>query len=562
MEFDVTSQPATGPTPAAAEPSGSPFHRGERAVHEHLGVCDIEDWARHVVRDHLPDEHRAFHTTQPFLVVAARDAAGRPWVTLLDGPEGFVTSPGKRRLEIASSPGPGDPLAPAFVPGADIGILGIELATRRRNRLNGRVGHGGGAAIAVDVEQTFGNCPQYIRERQWRRIDGRPNATATRGTRLTTAQRAWIDTADTLFIASGYRGEGNSPTFGMDASHRGGDRGFVQTLDDVSVRFPDYAGNNHFNTVGNLVLDPRAGLLFVDFETGSLLQITGEASIDWDSAELARHPGARRLITVRIEEIVERRSAVALRWDADAGSVRSLRLVEKTPESDDVTSFVFEARDGGPLPAFEAGQHLPIEVRLPGVSTPAARTYSLSGSPSKSRYRISVKREPQGAVSRHLHDHVEPGSILESRRPAGSFTIGCAICPVVLIGAGVGVTPLMSMLHAIAAEEGERPAWLVHAVRDGRHHPFAEEVLTLTRKHRNIRAVFAYSRPLNSDIRGQHYDSAGRVTAAGIAGLVKGRHAHFFLCGPTGFMADIRSGLESTGIAGDQIHFETFGPAQ
>ena len=141
----------------------------------------------------------------------------------------------------------------------------------------------------------------------------------------------------------------------MDASHRSGDRGFVQVVSDTRLAFPDYAGNNHFNTIGNLLRDPRAGFLFVDFATGSLLQLTGQAEIDWDSEAISSIPGSRRLVTFDIEEIVELPAAVPLRWDVDAESVRSLRLIEKTPASADVTSFVFEARDAGPLPEFEAG---------------------------------------------------------------------------------------------------------------------------------------------------------------------------------------------------------------
>ncbi|MCB4454612.1 FAD-binding oxidoreductase [Leisingera sp. McT4-56] len=545
---------------AEAEGSPSPFHAGEQAVQERLGVRDIEDWARQVVRGYLPEQHREFHTAQPFLVTAARDRAGRPWATLLDGPEGFVTSPDPHRMVLASEPHPGDALSGAFVPGADIGILGIELETRRRNRVNGCIGQGAAGAITVNVAQSFGNCPQYIRERRWRRAPANQPGKTKRCASLTEAQRVWIDTADTFFIASGYRSEGGNPAFGMDASHRGGDRGFVRTLDGGSLRFPDYAGNNHFNTVGNLVLDPRVGLLFVEFETGSLLQVTGEASIEWDPADLADYPGARRLITVRVHEAVETRNAIALRWDADAESVRSLRLSEKIRESADVTSFVFEARDGGPLDQFEAGQHLPIEVALPDAPAPARRTYSLSGAPADARYRISVKREPKGLVSRYLHDHAEPGTIIESRRPAGIFTLRCSTCPVVLIGAGVGITPMISLLHAIAAEDVGRPVWFIHAVRDGRHHPFAGEVRNLATAHPNIHTHFAYSRPRNQDKRGTHYDSEGRLTPEVIGALVDRADAQYFLCGPPAFMAGLERGLGQLGVSAEQIHVESFGP--
>ena len=545
----------------ARNETGSPFHRGERQVHERLGVCEIDNWARKVVRGVLPEEHRAFHTALPFLVVAARDQRGRPWATLLDGPDGFVKSPDNRHLIIEATPVPGDALQRAFEDGADVGMLGIELATRRRNRLNGRVVAKGANGFTLRVDQTFGNCPQYIRERAWHRADGIPPGKAKIGSTLTQSQAAWIESADTFFIATGYRGDGDSPTFGMDASHRGGNRGFVEILDGSRLRFPDYAGNNHFNTIGNLVLDPRAGVLFVDFKTGSLLQLTGTASIDWDSDALAKFPGARRLVTLDIERIVELPTALGLRWDADADSVRSLRLIEKIRESDDVTSFIFEARDGAPLAAFEPGQHLPIEVSIPGADGPVGRTYSLSSSPADPRYRITVKREPKGTVSRHLHDRVEPGAIIQSRKPAGDFIMTCNICPLVLVSAGVGVTPMMSILHAVAAEGDRRPVWFVHGTRNALHHPFAREVGDLLADRASFHAHIAYSRPRAEDRIGKDYDSEGRVDGALLARLVPNIEAHYFLCGPTGFMADLQSDLERRKICPERIHTESFGPA-
>lgn len=296
----------------------SPFHVGERKVQARLGVRAIEDRARKVVRDHMSKQHREFHTNQPFLVVAARDERERPWATLLTGPDGFATSPNPRRLDIEAKPAPGDALDGVLSSGADIGILGIELATRRRNRVNGRVLDSGSSALRFGVEQAFGNCPQYIHEREWVRVSENSPGEPSRGPCLTLGQSNLIAAADTFFIASGYRGMGDSPTYGMDASHRGGDPGFVEILGDRRIRFPDYAGNNHYNTIGNLVLDPRAGFLFVDFGTGSLLQLTGTTSIDWDSEEIARFPGARRLVTVDVEEVVELPSTLNLRWRADA----------------------------------------------------------------------------------------------------------------------------------------------------------------------------------------------------------------------------------------------------
>ena len=538
----------------------SPFHPGEREVQRRLGASDIEDWARKVVREHLPEEHRSFHTALPFLVIAARDAQERPWATLLSGPEGFVTSPDPRSLLISAKPVRGDALEGALSVGTDIGILGIELATRRRNRVNGRVTEDASNTIVFGVEQAFGNCPQYIREREWRRVENAPAGKPIRGTRLTSSQREWIGAADTFFIASGYRAQGESATYGMDASHRGGDRGFVRVVDETRIEFPDYAGNDHFNTIGNLVLDPRAGFLFLDFETGSLLQLTGRASIDWDSESVARIPGARRLVAFDIEEIVELPAAVDLRWDADAESVRSVRLIEKIRESDEVTSFVFEARDSGPLPPFEAGQHLPIELEVPGLAAPVRRTYSLSGAPDHTRYRISVKRELQGLASRHLHDRVEPGAILDTRRPAGDFVMSCNKCSVALVSAGVGVTPMLSMLHALAAEDDDRAVWFVHGARDGNHHPLAGEIRELAAKRAGINVHIAYSQPRPGDEVGRDYDSEGRVNGALLAGVIDDADAHYYICGPTRFMAEVQTDLERRGVPSEHIHTESFGP--
>ena len=542
--------------------TASPFHSGEHEVQARLGVRDVETWARKVVRPFLPEEHRAFHTALPFLVAAARDEAGRPWATLLAGADGFVASPDPRTLCVDAQPVPGDALEGALVPGADVGLLGIELASRRRNRVNGRVGMASeGRAWRFEVDQSFGNCPQYIREREWTRVDDVEAGAALRSEHLNAAQRSWIEAADTFFIASGHRGEGEDAAFGMDASHRGGDPGFVVVPDARRLTFPDYAGNNHFNTLGNLVVDPLVGLLFVDFETGGLLQLSGRARIEWDGASLEDFPGARRLVHVEIESVVELPEALPLRWsDADAG-VRSLRVVDKVHESADVTSFVLEARDGAPLAPFEAGQHLPLELEMPGRGDPLRRTYSLSNAPATKRYRISVKREPLGAASRFLHDEVEIGAVLSARAPAGDFVLGCTSCPTVLVSAGVGATPVLSMLHRLVDTEGEGPIYWIHGARDGAHHPFAGEVRQIAAAHPRLETCVVYSRPrAEEDLPGVDFDLEGRVDAELIARLPIDPDAHYYLCGPPTFMAEFQTGVEALGVPAERIHTESFGP--
>ena len=537
-----------------SSPDTSPFHAGERRVQERLGVRAIEEWARQVVRPHLPEQHREFYGSLPFLVAAGRDARDRPWATLLAGRPGFATSPDPRSLVLAAEPGPGDALAGAFATGADIGLLGIELATRRRNRVNGRVAARGPGAIAVAVAQTFGNCPQYIHERAWRWTDDVDAGLPTRGHALTAAQRDWIAGADTFFVATGHRGTGDHPAFGMDASHRGGDPGFVTIDGDARLTFPDYPGNNHYNTIGNLELDPRAGLLFVSFATGSLLQLTGRVTIDW-------HPDAtthaERVLHFDVDEIVEQPMVLPLRWATDAGDVRALRVTEKIRESDDVASFVLIATDGRPLPPFEAGQYLPLSLDVPGGAEPLRRTYSLSGPPSTERYRITVKREPHGTASRFLHDAVEVDATLRAGAPSGELVVGCRRCPVVLVSAGIGLTPFVSMLHALLGEPTMRPVWFVHGTRDGRHHPLAAEVRALAAGRPGVTVHVAYSRPRPED---SGHDGVGRIDGALLARLVDAPDAHYFLCGPVAFMAAVQGDLERRGVGAERIHSESFGP--
>jgi len=538
----------------------SPFHAGEQEVQRRLGVREsIEPWARKVVRSSLPEEHRSFYASLPFLVAAARDEADRPWVTILTGEPGFASASDPGALAIRAQPVPGDALAGSLVRGADVGILGIELATRRRNRVNGRVEESGEQGFALAVDQGFGNCPQYIRERAWRIVE--PTASPVRHSheRLTPALAKRIREADTLFIATGHRGDGENATFGMDASHRGGEPGFVRVEGDRVLVIPDYAGNNHFNTIGNLVMDPRAGLLFVDFEGGGMLQLTGRTEIDWDSPAVADFPGARRLIRFTLEQAIELEAALPLRWDASAASVRTLRLVEKKRESEDVVSFVFASRDGGPLADFEPGQHLPIELEPPNAE-PLRRTYSLSNGPGGERYRISVKREPRGAASRYLHDSVEVGAFVNARVPAGDFVLDHGESPVVLVSAGIGVTPMLSMLHVLVARGEERPVWFVHGARGGRHHALADEARDLAARSDKVDLHIAYSRPGEEDREGHDYHSEGRVDGELLASLVPDLDAEFYLCGPTAFMAAVQTDLEQRGVSPDRIHSESFGP--
>jgi ferredoxin-NADP reductase/predicted pyridoxine 5'-phosphate oxidase superfamily flavin-nucleotide-binding protein len=542
----------------------SVFHAGERAIQTRVGVRErIDAWASRIVRPFMPDQHRAFYEALPFLVAAARDGDGRPWVTLLAGAPGFVAAPDPRTLRIGARPGPGDALAGALDAGGAVGLLGIDLAARRRNRLNGRAVAEADGGLTVTVDQSFGNCPQYIGERPWRAVD--PAALRPRAERrdaLDASDRAFIAAADTGFVGSGTPDDdADDPRTGLDASHRGGPVGFVEVVDANTLVLPDYAGNHHYNTLGNLLLDPRIALTFVDFATGGLLQLTGRAEVDLDPAPTPRHPGALRLVRVTVDAVARVDDALALRWDEPAAAKLDLRVTAKVRESADVVSLEL-APQTGTLPPFAPGQHLPLEFAVEGVATPVTRTYSLSGAPGAARWRISVKREEGGLVSRFLHDTVDVGTRIGARPPAGDFVLHGSTgaeggAPVILIAAGVGITPLAAMLHALANGGSPREVVLVHGVRDGEHAPLAAETRALVDRLPNGRAYRVHSRPGPDDAP----DAVGRIDAERLAGLELPRDADVWLCGPPPFLADVLTALETLGVDPARLHAESFGPS-
>lgn len=534
----------------------SPFHAGEREAQRRVGVEDVAAWAGGFIRGAMPEQHRRFFAALPFLVVVGGDGDGWPWATVLEGGDGFVRSPDPRRLAVAAVPPPQDPLAGRLVPGAAVGLLGIELATRRRNRMNGVIG-ASADGLSIEVRQSFGNCPQYIHAREWRRAAPSAPRPVRLSRHLDAGQRDRIRAADTLFIGSGQRAGADEPSAGYDASHRGGPRGFVRVSDDgTRLRIPDYAGNNFFNTIGNLITDPRVGLLFVDFGSGGLLHVAGRARIDWSPAD--DDPQARRFIEVAVEKVIDRPAALALRWGAGEAERRILRVVDKVRESALVTSFHLAPADGAPLAPFAAGQHLPVELAIPGRSAPVARSYSLSGAPDAGLYRISVKREPGGLVSGFLHDATKVGDTLAAHPPAGDFVVPADGAPLVLVSAGAGITPMVAILHDETARASARPILFAHVARDGANHAFRREVDALAARNGSIRRRVFYTRPRAVDIAGADYDGEGRVRARDIAALAP-EGAHYMLCGPGPFVAEMRTGLERCGVPPARIQIETFG---
>ncbi|MDM4769956.1 pyridoxamine 5'-phosphate oxidase family protein [Solimonas sp. SE-A11] len=575
--------------PTQQKPSA--WHAGEKAIQESLGVAErMESVGKRVIRDYMPDQHREFYAQVPFIVLGSVDGQGDAWATLLEGPPGFISSPTPATLAIQARRNPQDPASRGMGAGDAIGLLGIELHTRRRNRVNGTLGPSEDGRLQFTVDQSFGNCPQYIQLRDHafvRDPTGEFPAEVHAGSVVDPVARAMIEAADTFFVASYADREGRRQ---VDVSHRGGKAGFVRVAEDGTLTIPDFAGNLFFNTLGNILLNGRAGLVFMDFASGDLLQMTGRAEVILDSPEIAAFQGAERLWSFRPTQVLRRPGALALRWslrqdgwspnslmtgdwEQAAGRVQAAALATRwrpfeitgiVDESRSIRSFHLQPKDGAGLLPHEAGQHLPIRLAIPGMEKPLIRTYTISAAPSDGAYRISVKRD--GQVSQHLHDRLRVGDIIEARAPAGAFTIDAhQKRPAVLLAAGVGITPMLAMLRHLVYEglrtRGIRPAVLFHAVRTRAERPFERELAELVRAAGGaIRCVRVLS-DVEGAREGADYDAAGRIDMALLGRFLPFGGYDFYVCGPASFTQDLYDGLRDYGTPDERIHAEAFGPS-
>lgn len=286
----------------------SPFHAGELRAQQLAGGGANGA----AIRDYMPEQHRSFFPLLPYLLASTTDADGWPSAMMLAGPAGFVSSPDARSLHLAVSPEALAPYTEQFAIGKPIGLLGLDMASRRRNRANGLIAAADDRGLLVAIEESFGNCPKYIQARdvQFAAADRAPQL--SHFSRLDQPARDLIRRSDTLFVAT-TAGAGE----GVDISHRGGRPGFVRVdanADGDTLTIPDFTGNRYFNTLGNMLLDPRAALLFVDFANGDLLHVQGTVEVLWDPEEAGRFAGAQRLWQLKVQRVWRKTGALPLRW--------------------------------------------------------------------------------------------------------------------------------------------------------------------------------------------------------------------------------------------------------
>lgn len=267
------------------------FHEGELSVQARAGALGAAQRLSGMLAPaDLDGGAGRFLAAQTFAVVTARDDAGRLWSSPLVGPPGFLAGAGTS-LDIAAAPAAGDPLA-ELPPGQEVGLIVLDLGNRRRLRVNGTLRVVTGGRLQIEVEQVYGNCPQYIRRRHVEAVPASPApAHMVVGDSLTPDQIRWIEHADTFFLGTTH------PTRGADSSHRGGPPGFVR-VSDGGLWWPDYPGNAMFNSPGNLAVDDAAALLFPDFSTGATLHLSGTASVVWTGAE-----GHERRVRFELERL-------------------------------------------------------------------------------------------------------------------------------------------------------------------------------------------------------------------------------------------------------------------
>ena len=461
------------------------------------------------------------------------------------GPGGFATvSQDRHALHLAvdgaETMGSGGPLAD-LAEDDRLGVLFIELTTRRRLRVNGTVARVGGGRLAVAVAEAYPACPKYIQRRTREAGGAAGEGGALAGEALDDELRRWIEGADTLFVASGH------PGGHLDVSHRGGEPGFVQVVNGA-LRVPDYPGNSMFNTLGNLHADPRAG----DRGAGLRRWPSAEPHGDRHAARPGPRPGRPRRSHGRHGPVVglpprtldpdharpaaalERPRSLALQPRARGGWLMRLVVAEKALVARDTVRVRLADPAGAALPAFAPGAHLPLT--LPDG---LGRRYSLTSDPGGGRfYEITVLRtDPSGGGSSLIHDRLVVGDAVDAEPPEDGFPLAWDAPHSVFVAGGIGVTPFLTMIPALAARGASYE--LHHATR------IRDQFLPLPERFAPV----------------HRYSDDGTAPALDVPALLDGldRAAHLYVCGPHGLIEAVCLTAAARGWPPARVHFESFG---
>lgn len=551
----------------------SPFHPGEQAVQNLANESDMAQRNGVVITDTILPGAIPFITQQSMLVVTSVDTKGDIWTSVLMGRPGFISASDAHNLildrDITVS-NTHDSFWKNIQHSPNIGLLVIELSTRRRFRINGTVEALSDTQVKIHVDEAYPNCPKYIQRRQ-PELDvsdfSDTHALPLQGRELQPEHIQLIESSDSMFVGSAVAEISGDPThYRADASHRGGNPGFIEIIKPNTLRIPDYRGNSLFNTLGNIQAYPKAGLVFIDFERGALLQVSGTANILWQQDDPNNKTGGtQRYWELDITAWQETALPERLSWQffdysphnprhrksGTADERLNLKVSKLEQKSDTITRYRLSAMAGGVLPAFEAGAHLPVSVTLPN-GRPAERHYSILSSPHDNRfYDIAVQREDSGkGGSQYIHKQLKVNATLKAKAPVNAFPLATRGEHTILIAGGIGITPILSMLRILVED---RASFEIHyTARTLDDLAFAKDVFELAGDRAHL-----YTSQENNSATELAMES-GRLKLEEVLHTPH-RDTHVYLCGPVKMIDAVREVGEKQGWQTNQIHFESFG---
>jgi len=532
----------------------SVFHQGELQVQALANEADIAQRNATVVSQHIIKGALPFVAQQNMAVISSTDENGQIWTSVLFGQPGFISAPNDQQILINPQQmieQAEDPLWHNITGNSQVGLLIIELSTRRRLRVNGNMTLLDTGQYQVTVAQAYPNCPKYIQRRQpslTKDVISYHCPTPILGSALTQQQQDLISNSDSFFVGSGVAKHHN------DASYRGGSPGFVSLVNNRQLLIPDYKGNSMFNTLGNIQSNPNVGLVFIDFESNKLLQLTGTAKILWHQDDKQNLTGGtKRYWHFNVKHWQETNLPQGLKWTffdysphnpkAKSTDELSLTVADIQQLTDKIKLFRLTSKDGEILPAFEAGAHLPLEVLLP-ENNKALRHYSLTSSSHDNRYyEIAVQQEKHGGGgSNYLHEQLSLGQVITAKYPVNEFALKSAGKHYILIAGGIGITPILAMLRQLS--ENNESFELHYSVKNHSELAFKAEIERLAGK----RAHFYISQGTNGK-------------RLNLSSLLHSNHSasHVYMCGPIRMIGAVKDIAQENDWQESHIHYESFG---
>lgn len=530
------------------------FHKGELTVQKKANEADIAQRNGTVVSKHIIKGAIPFIAQQYMTVITSTDEKDQIWTSVLFGKPGFINAPDDQHILINPQQiinQSADPLWLNIKRNTQVGLLIIELSTRRRLRVNGNISLLSNGQYEVVIAQVYPNCPKYIQRRQPELSDNvltYKTPMPQLGDELTATQVELISNSDSFFVGSGVNNNHS------DASYRGGATGFVSVINKYELQVPDYKGNSMFNTLGNFQANPNAGLVFIDFEHNKLLQLTGTAKILWDQPDdTNKTGGTKRYWRFIIKGWQETHLPSGLKWTffdnsphnpkVENSAALILLVSDIVNVSEKIKLFRLTAENGGILPAFESGSHLPIEVKL-SEKTTVQRHYSITSSSHDNRfYDIAVQQEKQGrGGSNYMHEQLRMGDFITTKYPVNKFSLTSSGKHHILIAGGIGITPILSMLKELS--QNNESFELHYSVKKASELAFKDEIIRLAGK----RAHFYIT---------QGFD-AKRLNIKSLI-MSGNKSSHVYLCGPLRMIEAVKNTANDNNWEQNHIHFESFG---